>query len=86
MIFLLSTQKQFLYYIEFLCRRACEKQLKLEFLHLPLVSGSPKSGCFVRKFSMDQVLESLSDRNNSREPQFLDFVTVFHMLWKDQES
>ena len=47
---------------------------------------APKSGRFFRKSTAEQVLKSFSGRNNSLEPLFLDFLIVFHMVWKNQES
>ena len=58
--------KQFLYYIEFICRRTCEKKASLNFMSS--ACKPTKSGCFFGKFTVQQVLKSFSGRNNSLEP------------------
>ena len=58
--------KQFLYYIEFIYRRTCEKEASLNFMSS--ACKPTKSGCFFGKFTVQQVLKSFSGRNNSLEP------------------
>ena len=54
---------------------------------LRLVSRPPKSECFFGKFTTKPVWKSFSGRNNSLEPSVcFDFLTVSHMVWKNQES
>ena len=46
----------------------------------------PKSGYLFGKFTAEQVLKSFSGRNIPCNPLFLDFLIVFYMFWKNQES
>ena len=46
----------------------------------------PKSGYLFGKFTAEQVLKSFSCRNIPCNPLFLDFLIVFYMFWKNQES
>ena len=48
-----------------------------------LVSRSPNSGSSFRKFNVELVWKSFSD---SMKPRFFIFLTVFNMVWKNQES
>ena len=42
---------------------------------------------FFEKFFVELVRQSLSGRNNFLEASVdFDFLTVFHMVWKNQES
>ena len=58
--------KQFLYYIEFICRRACEENS--EFHVVGWFPGFQNLNVFLGKFTAEQVLKSFSGRNNSVEP------------------
>ena len=58
--------KQFLYYIEIICRRACKKT-HVWISHHQLVSRPPKSGCFFWKIFVELVWKSCAGRNNSLE-------------------
>ena len=62
------------------------KKIQIWTLCLWLVSRHPKSGCFFEKFTVKQVFKSFPGRNNSLEPPVFGFVTVFHMIWKNQYS
>ena len=71
-MFLLSAQNNFYVIMnEFICRRACEKKSSLSFM-------SPKS--------VVQDFKSFLGINNSLKPPFLDFVIVFHLVLKNQET
>ena len=61
--------KQFLYYIEFICRRACDKKnSSLNFMSLVGFQASKIWMFFFGKFTVEQVLKSFSGRNNSLKP------------------
>ena len=62
------------------------KKIQVLISCLWLVSGPPKSGHFFERFTMDLVWESFSSRNYSIEPHVFYFLTVFHMVWKNQGS
>ena len=57
---------QFLYYIEFIFRRAYEKNLSLSFMFW-FISRPQKSGCFFGKFTADLVLKEFLGKNNFLE-------------------
>ena len=61
------------HYVEFICRRACDKNSSLNFMLFMLVSRSPKSGYSFGKFTAEQVLKSFSGKNSSLKPPVLEF-------------
>ena len=61
------------HYVEFMCRRACEKKIQVRISCLWLVSRPPKSGCFFGKLTVEQVLKSFSGRNNPLKPPVFGF-------------
>ena len=65
-----------LYYIEFICRRTCEKN-QVWISYLWLVSRCPKPGSFFGKFTVQQVLKSFDSRNNSLEPLAVGFSNSY---------
>ena len=83
-MFLLGAQNNF-YIIEFICRRACEKKSSLNFMS-SVGFWASKIWMFFGKNFVELVWKLFSGRNNSLEPLFFDFLTVFHMVWKNQES
>ena len=64
--------KQFLYYIDFICKRHVKK-IQVWISCLQLVSRPPKYGCFFEKFTVEQILKSFSGRNNSLKPPVFEF-------------
>ena len=62
------------------------KKFKPEFHYFVWFTCLQNLDVFLGKFSAELVLKSFSGRNNSLEPLFLDFLTVFHMIWRNQES
>ena len=54
--------------------------------YLRLVPKPQKSRYFFWNLTVEQVLKSFSDRNNSLKPPCLEFIIVFHIVWKNQES
>ena len=88
-MFLLSAWKvkQFLCYIEFICRRACENKVKSELHVFGCFPGLQNLDAFLEILTADQVFKSFSGWNNSLKPQlFLDLLIGFHMVCKNQES
>ena len=74
------------YFVEFICERVCEK-IEVWILCLWLVSRPPNSGTFLGKFTVELVWKSISGKNTSpwkKSPCF-DFLTVFHLVSKNQE-
>ena len=65
-MFLLSAQNNF--YIEFICRRACEKNSGLNLISLVGFQAFKIWMFSFGKFTVEQVLESFSGRNNSLKP------------------
>ena len=49
------------------------KKSQVKIFCLWLVSKSPKSGCFLGKFTVEQVLKSFSGRNYSLKPPVFGF-------------
>ena len=45
-----------------------------------------KYGCFFEKKFVELFWKSFSGRKSSLEPSFFEFLTGFHMVWKNQES
>ena len=69
----INCPKQFLYYIESISRRACDKK-KSNLNSMYLVNFQPsKIWMFFGKFTVEEVLKSFSDRNNSLKPLFFGF-------------
>ena len=64
--------KQFLYYTEFKCGRALEKNSSLNMMYLVGFQASK-----IWNFFLKNVLWSWFENH---------FLTVFHMVWKNQES
>ena len=62
------------------------KKILVWVSYLWFVSRPPKSGCFFEKFTVELVLKSLSGRNKSLKAPVFEFLIVFHMIWKNQES
>ena len=60
--------RQFLYYIEFICRRACKKKIKSEFHVFSWFPGVQNLDAFLGKFTVEQVYKLFASRNNSLEP------------------
>ena len=60
----IKCSKQFLHYIELICRRSCEKKFKPEFHFFSSFSGF-QNPCFFRKFTAEQIVKSFSGKNNS---------------------
>ena len=56
--------KQFLYHVEFICRKVCENKIRVWSFMSLLVSRPPKSGCVFGKFTAEQILKSFCGRNN----------------------
>ena len=65
--------RQFLYYIEFICRRACEKKSSLNSMSLVWLPDIQK---FFWKIYCVQVLKSFAGRNNFLEPS-LPWIIIF---------
>ena len=68
--------KQFLYYIEIICKMVCEKKVQDWIPYLWLISRPPKCGCSFGKFTLEQVLKSLSVKNNSLKPPVFGDVLI----------
>ena len=61
--------KQFLYYIEFICRKACETKFKSKFHVIGWFPGLRNLDFFVfGKLTAEQVLKSFSVRKNFLKP------------------
>ena len=84
MMSLLNAQNNF--YIEFICRRACDEKIQVLTLCLWLVSRPLKSGCFFGKFTVEQVLKSFSGRNSFLKSSVFGFYnTLSYDLEKSKE-
>ena len=81
----IKCSKQFFYYIELICRRACEKKFEYKF-HVfgwfPCLQNLEVFG----KFIVELVWKSLSGKHNSLDSPVFLFVTIFPMVGKNHES
>ena len=69
--------KQFLNYIEFICRRACEKNSSSNVMYLDVFLKNVLRSKFWNHFQAEIIPESLL---------FLDIVIVLHLVLQNQES
>ena len=78
--------KQFLYYIEFICRRASEKNSSLKFCVFGWFPGLQNLDVFFGKFTVGQVLKSFSGTNDTLKPPVFGFCDSLPFGLENQES
>ena len=79
---LLSVQDNFYTILSSTVEGRVQRKFKSEFHVLGWCPGLGNLNVLLEIF----FLKSFSDRNSSLEPRFFLFLTVFHMVWKNQES
>ena len=85
-MFLLSAQDNFYIRLSTYVEGHVKKKSSLNFMSSVGFQAS-KMWTFLWKFIVELVWKSFLGRNNSLEsPVFSYFLTVFHMVWKNQES
>ena len=65
--------KQFLHYVEFICRRACDKKIQTWTFKTLYGFQPSKIWMFFWKSTVEQVSKSFSGRNNSLKPPVFEF-------------
>ena len=82
-MFLLSVQNN---YIEFICRSACAKKIKSQF-HVPgWFQGLQNLVVFSKHLLQSKLNNYFQAEIIPWSPMFLDFLTEFHMVYKNQGS
>ena len=82
-MFLLSVQNN---YIEFICRRACPKKSSLNFMSLVVFKASKTWLFFSKNLLQSKFSNYFQAEIIPWSPMFFDFLTEFHMVYKNQES
>ena len=85
-LFLLSTQNNFYVITSPHVEWYVKNKSKSKFHVFGWFSGLQNLHVYFGKSTAVQVLKSFLGRNNSLKPPFLDFVIVFHLVLKNQES
>ena len=77
--------KQFLFYDEFICRRACIKKFKSKFHVFGWFPGL-QNVCFFEKFTAEQVLKPFLGRNNFLKPSFFGVCDSLRFCLKESRD